>query len=552
MTWFLSWVPYALRHGLNLFHTNFIDYPSGVDLANGTSSPLLGILAAPATLTLGPVGAFNLLLRLAFASSASSMFLVLRKWCRWPAAFVGGLFYGFGPYMVSQAQTHLNLVFVPIPPLIVWCLYELLYVQRRNPVRIGYLLGALSGAQALIEPELLVLLYIVVSIGVVALALKNTVRLRQKFEGLVRAAIPASVTFLLITGFMIWSMRYGPGHLVGTAQPVSSLQLTQGDLIGPVVPTRNELFAPAPLAAKAATFVAGNFSENSTYLSVSMVVLIFGFALRWRRTRELFAAALLALIAFVLSLGPTLLINGRASGIPMPERVFAHIALLNNLIPVRFSFVVYLFVAIAFAIGVDKFAQEIFFVSPTNFWQGVTRVSVAALIVASIALLIPRTPFITKSPTWPPDVYRALAVIPTGSVVLTYPYPVFPFTEAMSWQAAEHMRFRLIGGYATVQGGANFGTGNPPVLGQPFIQEYLMTAQYTRQRYYRMPSPVVRPHQALCKFLSTYRIGAVVFWNVGDNPAKVKSLFEGVLGAPSRITKNGQLLVWLTRHRRCA
>ena len=115
MTWFLSWVPYALRHGLSFFHTGFLDYPLGVDLANNTSVPLLGLLAAPVTVLLGPIAAFNILLRLAFASSSASMFLVLRNWCRWPAAFVGGLAYGFGPYMVTQGQNHLNLVFADDP-----------------------------------------------------------------------------------------------------------------------------------------------------------------------------------------------------------------------------------------------------------------------------------------------------------------------------------------------------------------------------------------------------------------------------------------------------
>ena len=71
MVWFLAWLPYALGHGLNIFHSNYLDFPHGVDLANTTSVPLLGFLGAPITLSLGPVAAFNILLRLAFASSAA-------------------------------------------------------------------------------------------------------------------------------------------------------------------------------------------------------------------------------------------------------------------------------------------------------------------------------------------------------------------------------------------------------------------------------------------------------------------------------------------------
>ena len=78
----------------DIFHTNYLDYPLGVDLANGTSVPLLGVLASPITFTLGPVAAFNILLRVAFASSAGSMFLVLRNWSRTSIAFAGGLVFG--------------------------------------------------------------------------------------------------------------------------------------------------------------------------------------------------------------------------------------------------------------------------------------------------------------------------------------------------------------------------------------------------------------------------------------------------------------------------
>ena len=54
MSWFLAWTPFALGHGLNPFFTNYIDFPLGVNLASNTSVPLLGFLAAPVTLALGP------------------------------------------------------------------------------------------------------------------------------------------------------------------------------------------------------------------------------------------------------------------------------------------------------------------------------------------------------------------------------------------------------------------------------------------------------------------------------------------------------------------
>ena len=84
--WYLAWTPYALLHWHNLFYTTQLNYPFGLDLGSNTPMPLLGLLAAPFTLTIGPAGALVLMMRLAFASSALSMCFVLRRWTTWGSA----------------------------------------------------------------------------------------------------------------------------------------------------------------------------------------------------------------------------------------------------------------------------------------------------------------------------------------------------------------------------------------------------------------------------------------------------------------------------------
>jgi len=155
--WFLRWSPFALMHGHSLYASNRIDFPSGSDLAQNVSMPLLGAVSAPLTWLAGPVSAFTFLLWLAIASSASSCFVVLLRWVRWmPAAFAGGLVYAFGPYMAAQALGHLNVVFPPIPPVLILVLDELIVDQRGSARRWGISLGLLAGAQFLISPEVLI------------------------------------------------------------------------------------------------------------------------------------------------------------------------------------------------------------------------------------------------------------------------------------------------------------------------------------------------------------------------------------------------------------
>ncbi|MGB7051620.1 MAG: hypothetical protein WBG41_08635, partial [Acidimicrobiales bacterium] len=105
--WFMAWVPHAIGHGLNPLFSNAIYVPRGVNLMDSASSPLLGLFTAPFALVVNPVVRANLLLLLAMPVSATAGFVVLRRWQVWvPAAALGGLIYGFSPYMVGQTLEH--------------------------------------------------------------------------------------------------------------------------------------------------------------------------------------------------------------------------------------------------------------------------------------------------------------------------------------------------------------------------------------------------------------------------------------------------------------
>ena len=58
------------------------------------------------------------------------MFFVLRRYTTWiPAAFIGGLLYGFSPYMVGQGEGHIFLMLAPVPPVMFLLLDEILVRQ---------------------------------------------------------------------------------------------------------------------------------------------------------------------------------------------------------------------------------------------------------------------------------------------------------------------------------------------------------------------------------------------------------------------------------------
>src|SRR5579871_1687569 len=58
--WSVAWWPYVFQHHVHPFFTKLIWAPNGINLAWVTCMPLLGVLAAPFTTTLGPLATCNL------------------------------------------------------------------------------------------------------------------------------------------------------------------------------------------------------------------------------------------------------------------------------------------------------------------------------------------------------------------------------------------------------------------------------------------------------------------------------------------------------------
>src|SRR6202453_4213858 len=171
-TWFLAWPAFAMAHGVDPLHSTAMGYPGGVNLLSTTSQLAIGTILAPITWLFGPIATLNVALTLAPVLSALGMFVLLRRWITWaPAAFVGGLLYGFSPFVLSSLTlSHLMLGLVAIPPLIAAALDELLIRQRARPIRTGVLLGVLVAWQFFISTEVLVLTLVAAGVALILVA----------------------------------------------------------------------------------------------------------------------------------------------------------------------------------------------------------------------------------------------------------------------------------------------------------------------------------------------------------------------------------------------
>ena len=154
--WFMRWVPFAISHGFNPLLTDYLDYPQGVNLMWNTAAPLLGVVFWPVTERFGPIVAYNLAETLALASSAWVAYLAFGRYIgSTVAAAVGGLLFGFSPYMISHSLGHPSLTVAFTVPLML-LLFDDIFVRQRRPVLVvGGLLGLLAVTQLLISEELL-------------------------------------------------------------------------------------------------------------------------------------------------------------------------------------------------------------------------------------------------------------------------------------------------------------------------------------------------------------------------------------------------------------
>lgn len=524
-SWFLAWTPFSIGHGLNPLTTTWIEVPHGANLMLNTSAPLLGALGAPLTVAVNAVATMNLWLFLAFPLSATACFVLLRRWVDWtPAAMVGGLVYGFSPYLVAQASGHLNLVMVPIPPLVLLTLDELVVRQRRRPIPVGVALGVLGAAQYLIATEVFAATAVLSLAGVALVALAHPRSVVRRWRHALKGVTVAAVVCLALTAYPLSVQLGGPDRFTGSAHGTYPFP---ADLLATVVPSVHQLLAPASALGLSNGFILGDTTENGSYLGIPLLVALVALVVwRWRHPLVRIAAAM-AVVAELLSLGPTLTINGHATGIALPDRLLDHLPQFTSFLDARFSLYVDLFCAVLVGVGLAELRRRW---PATRRWM---RVGVpGAVAVVTLLPLLPAWPYASSATDVPPLFSSAVLArdVPPGSVALTYPYPEPSDARAMVWQAAAGMRFRLIGGYALEPGPTGTASFDPF---PPSMDEVPATFVADEEG---VPPPAVLPGTAAAtaaqtrRFLRRYRVDTVVVERVGARPQRAVSLLRAAIG----------------------
>ena len=428
-TWFLAWPAYAISHGLSPFYSTAMGYPHGVNLLANASDMVTGVLGAPITWIFGPIATFNVALTLGPVASALAMFVLLRRWVTWaPAAFVGGLFYGFSTAILISATAGFAMISTEVvPPLIVLCLDELLIRQRRRPVATGIVLGLLVTLQFFIYSEVLLITAIMAAVGVVLIvayaALTRPEVLRARVRNAVVGVASGAVTALVLLAYPVWYAVAGPAHISGLIWPGSYFAALRNQSV-----ELKDLLVPLPAAsgvhANAVLHLGSSYQGpliSFQYFGIGLLIVVVGGCIAWRWDRRLWLFGAIGLVSIVFSLG--------ATKPYLPWEVFKHLPLFDNVDAAHFVLITYLAVAVMLGLIVEhtyasvsgrpRTARGAHGQPGSGWWSRMPRASgaVAAVVVALVALVPPAVylaqtvPFTTR-PVVLPNWFRTVAPRP--------------------------------------------------------------------------------------------------------------------------------------------
>ncbi len=452
--WFLQWPAHAIATGQNPFYSTALFHPHGINLLSNTSVLAIGIPLAPVTWIFGPVATLNVASTLVPALSALAAYWALRRFVPWgPAAFVGGLLYGFSPFVLSNLQfAHLMAVALPVLPLILVCLDEILVRQRFHPIVGGVALALLATVQFFLSTEILVLTVImsVVGTGLVLIYGLGWARaeLRQRLGRACVGLVTGGVVGVALLAYPTWFALAGPAHISGRIWD-------NIDKLGGFEP---QSFVSTQMGREPPLFqILGGYGgsplPSSAYLGWGLLAVIVVGAVIWHRDKRIWFFGSMAVTSGALSL-----LQRKGSWVPW--QLFSKLPVLDDIVQQRFVAVTYLMVAGLLAVILqrtralalpDRWSRRAF----GAHWspRGRRLVPIAATVgLTAIALLpialafAPVLPYVTR-PVNLPEWYAEVAPhLPPQQVLLAYPAPFSGIQSSMAWQAVNTMHYDQAGG----------------------------------------------------------------------------------------------------------
>ncbi|GAA3452876.1 hypothetical protein GCM10018962_47090 [Dactylosporangium matsuzakiense] len=345
--WVLTHAARLFTHGDNPFFTDQLNAPDGVNLMANTSVLGLALPFAPITLLFGAGVTLVLMDTIALAGTAIAWYFILSRHVvrSRAAAYIGGLFCGFAPSMISQSTAHPNIAGQFLIPFIVWNILRLR--EPGSAVRRGLVLGAVVLYQCFINEEVLFLTAVALLIFLLAYLHP------REYLPSVRAALPAILIGAAAAGVLLayplYHQFFGPQAYRGLPDFVHGFST---DLASFKEFSRRSIMAPDDLSV--IDKMGGPTEENTFFGWPLLGLLLAGTVALWRQ-RAARALFITALVFSLLSLGTVIKYKGEETGWHGPWNWVHELPLFDSVVPTRMGVAIAPLLGVILAMVVDRF-----------------------------------------------------------------------------------------------------------------------------------------------------------------------------------------------------
>lgn len=525
--WFLWHFARAILHGQNPFYTHLIFYPTRVDLAWSTTDPLAGFLALPLSVFAGPVVAYNfsLILQLALAAFCARL-LCLEITKSEVAAFIGGVVFGFSPYLTAQALEHLSLV-TAFPVALFVLALDRIFRSDEPTWRDGLFLGGALLLAAFAHYNYVVICLVFVALFVVIELCRYFRRGALRF--LIRTGKPmaaGAVTFIAGFSPLLWMMLGNSAEIPGPRK-AGHIELMSADALGVAIPSWNHIvFGKFARGLNPGLFRAG--VEGTVYIgAVVLALAVIGFWKGRNSNRPWAIRALVLGVAFwLLSLGPKIHVLGRGLHVPGPAALFFDLPFAKFVsAPARFDVIVTLCLAILCSLGVKYFLE-----SSVNrnrrYW--IVPLIVALLLADYLTIPFPRASTVDPGRSYNaarPNLNASGCTVPQklqNGTILTFPLIHAPYCLKSMWmQVSDRGKFSIVDGYVSY---------SPPDVWKPFWNVRILRSLMTLEGEYHAPIDTTADAQSAAATIRELNLSVAVVFDSPQSDTAVHYM-ENVFGA---------------------
>jgi len=323
--WNFWWAARALSEGRSLWFADRLYYPEGVQMALQTLNPLAVALALPVTLTAGPTAAYNLTAIVAVALTGYAGFGLARAFAPGVAGpFLAGALLTAAPFHIAKLDSG-QLNFVTMQWLV---LFMLAFVQMcRVEGWWGPALAALAYGAVLYTDWYWALVGAAFAAGWAGLSLIGAARPRvllARFLAFGALSVALALPLLIAASAARGDLPREPGEMwmaytLGYSADALGLFFPAARHPLWAVPAERFLVSVAPLSITEGSYTAAGW----TLLALAVPGALWYGRTHWR-------LLVVALLAWLLAVGPTLHVLGHDTGLPMPYRLFQTLPLLGT------------------------------------------------------------------------------------------------------------------------------------------------------------------------------------------------------------------------------